>query len=331
MAYPARPLPDIDTDNIHTIGRTEKGEAVLSNGRSGEVALTICVPCYGESADPLIASLIRMPNAHRASLILFDDGSQDEALTRRLARHVIAFPGPARLATAPENKGRAFARNRLIAMAETDWILFLDADMCPDKTDFLDCYLDAIRNSEGPSLIAGGFSLQQVRPTRETALHAAQARASETLSARERRAAPGRYVFTSNILVHADILRDVSFDDGFEGWGWEDVDWGLNVAKAWPVTHIQNTATHLGLDSTQAILGKYGNSGANFAHLAARHPGSVTSMPLYRMARRLQKIPLKPLWRDGAHWGARQGWLPLRLRLTCLKLYRALCYSGHLQ
>ncbi len=328
----AQNAPDLAAyDNIHTIGRTAKGEAVLSNGKSGEVVLTICVPCYAESADPLIASLIRMPEAHRTSLILFDDGSTDEKLTRRLARHVISFPGPARLATAPENHGRAFARNRLVAMAETDWILFLDADMCPDSPDFLARYLTAIRNSEGPSLIAGGFSLTQVRPTRETELHAAQSRASECLNADERSAAPGRYVFTSNILVHADILHEVEFDDGFTGWGWEDVDWGLSVADRFKVTHIQNTATHLGLDSTEAILRKYGTSGANFAHLASRHPTEVARMPLYRMARRLRKIPLKPLWREGANWGARQSWLPLNLRLNCLKLYRAVCYAEHLE
>ena len=312
------------------IGRTDAGETVLSNGISGEAALTICVPCWKDSADAMIAMLVRMEDARSATLILYDDGSADDAMSRKLAHHIARFPGPAPLVTSHENMGRAHARNRLMELAETDWILFLDADMRPDDEHFIARYLEAINNSDGPALIAGGFSLRHVRPTAETALHAAQSNASEIVDAKTRAREPGRYVFTSNILVHKQVMADVSFDDGFTGWGWEDVDWGLNVAGKFPVIHIDNPASHLGLDRTDAILSKFGGSGHNFARLAARHPDAVQSMPLYRMARRFRHLPARPFWRAITRTGAGLNWLPMKLRLACLKTYRALAYAEYL-
>ncbi|WP_370371721.1 glycosyltransferase family 2 protein [Henriciella pelagia] len=310
--------------------RTDAGEAVLSNGISGDAALSICVPCYRDSAAPLAATLSRLPGARQTALLFFDDGSGDEDMSRALARHVMAHPGPARLLTSPRNVGRSEARNRLTALAETDWILFLDADMCPDNEWFLTRYLKALRESDGPSLIAGGFSLRQVAPTTPTGLHYAQSIRSECLPASIRRQEPGRYVFTSNILVHADILDAVTFDEGFTGWGWEDVDWGLRVAERFPVTHIDNTATHLGLDATETLMAKFGGSGANFARLAERHPEAVRSMRLFRMANRLRRLPGRSLLRQVTRHVAAETRLPMKLRLTALKTYRALEYAEHL-
>ncbi|MGB3627395.1 MAG: glycosyltransferase family A protein [Henriciella sp.] len=323
-------FPQMDSHGF-PLGQTAEGETVLSNGVSGEVAISICVPCFHDSADALIATLSRMDLAARATLLLFDDGSGNPALTRLLARHMMHFPGPARLITSPDNLGRAGARNRLLALAETDWVLFLDADMRPDDDQFLVRYLDALRAADGPALIAGGFSLKHVKPTKETELHAAQALKSECLPADTRAKQPGHHVFTSNILVHADILKAVGFDAGFTGWGWEDVDWGLRVAADYPVLHIDNPATHLGLDATPALIDKFGGSAANFAYLAERHPDAVKQMPLWRMARGFRHLPARPLWRGLTKAMAKTGALPLGLRLNALKTYRALCYAEALK
>ena len=119
-------------------------------------------------------------------------------------------------------------------------------------------------------------------------------------------------------------------DDGFAGWGWEDVDWGLRVAGQYPVTHIDNTATHLGLDDTESLLRKFGESGANFARLAERHPEAVRRMRLWTMAKACSRLPLRGLWTPLSRSVARTSWMPMRLRLAALKFYRALRYGEHL-
>lgn len=313
------------------VGRTTAGEDVLSNGVTGEALLSICIPTWKDSADALLASLVRLDGAEQCTLLIFDDGSGDEGLTRLLAQQILRYPGPARLITARSNAGRSHARNRLTELAETDWVLFLDADMRPDDDEFLTRYLDAAEACDAPALIPGGFSLRYATPTAETRLHAAQSIASECVNAAIRAQEPGRYVFTSNILVHREILDQVTFDDGFKGWGWEDVDWGLRIADTYPVHHIDNPATHLGLDTDVALMDKYGSSGANFARVAERHPDAITSTPLYKIARRIARLKLAGLTRPIAKRLATTKFAPLKLRLIGLKLFRAATYAEYLK
>ena len=312
------------------IGATDAGEDVISNGRSGDARISICIPTWRDSSDALLGSLVRMAGANQCTLLVFDDGSLDPALTKVLTRQIMRFPGPARLICAPRNCGRSHARNRLFALAEAKWVLFLDADMQPDDEDFLNRYLDAIDAESVPSLIAGGFSLRHVHPTDETKLHAAQSLASECLPASVRAEAPGRYVFTSNILVHREVLSDIAFDPGFQGWGWEDVDWGLRVAKHFSVIHIDNQATHLGLDSDEKLLNKYAQSVDNFLRLVDRHHDEMAQTSLYRAARRLGNLPgLGPFSRICRRLAGSQ-YLPLKVRLLALKLARASIYGARL-
>ena len=303
------------------------GETVHSNGHKGPVSIAICVPTFRHAATELLTSLPGLVGADQCSLILYDDGTADPALTAQLSQHIDAFPGPATLVTASQNLGRAQARNRLFAHTDADWVLFLDADMQPDDADFLTRYLDAITERSEPALIAGGFSLKHVEVRAATALHAAQSAKSECLDATARSVEPGRYVFTSNILVHRRVIEDVTFDPDFTGWGWEDVDWGLRVADRFEVLHIDNTATHLGLDTTDALMAKFGGSGANFAHLASRHPDAARQMTLYKLARTLSPLPFKGVLASMSGQMARTTALPMTLRLFGLKLYRAARYA----
>lgn len=312
------------------IGKTDVGEEVISNGRSGDAKISICVPTWRDSADALLSSLVRMTGADQCTLLIFDDGSHDPALTRQLTRQIMRFPGPARLICAPKNCGRSHARNRLFALAESEWILFLDADMQPDDSDFLNRYLDATEADEAPSLITGGFSLRHAHPTDDTKLHAEQSRTSECVPASIRAEAPGRYVFTSNILVHRQVLADIAFDPGFQGWGWEDVDWGLRVAEKFPIIHIDNQATHLGLDSDDKLLTKYAHSADNFLRLVDRHPDEMAQSPLYRAARHFSRIPGLRLLSGISRHLASASRLPIRVRLLALKVYRASIYGARL-
>jgi len=311
-------------------GRTPEGEEVISNGKVGDARLSICVPTWRDSADALLCNLMRMEHAEQCTLLIFDDGSLDPSLTRQLTRQIMRFPGPARLVCAPKNCGRSHARNRLFGLAETPWILFLDADMQPDDDDFLNRYLDAVDAQADPALIAGGFSLRHAHPTAQTRLHAAQSQASECVAAGIRANAPGRYVFSSNILVHRDVLTAVEFDQGFQGWGWEDVDWGLRVAPLFPIVHIDNSATHLGLDTDAKLIDKYAQSADNFLRLSERHPEEMSRTPLYRMSKWLSHLPGLRLISQVFRGLAQSKVVPIKGRLLALKLYRAAIYGARL-
>lgn len=305
-------------------------ERIDTNTVTADPVISICIPAWKDDGAPLLQSLAGLDGIETCEVLVYDDGSIDPALTAAILTRLNTLNAPAKLITAAQNHGRAHARNRLIAHARADWLLLLDADMLPDTSAFLVTYLDMLAKHPAPALMAGGFSLNQVSPTPAQALHAAQSARSECLPAQTRQSEPGRYVFTSNILVHRQVLELVRFDDRYSGWGWEDVDWGLRVAAMFPVRHIENTATHLGLDDDAALLRKYETSGANFARLVASHPDAARKMALYRAARKLKSMPGRSAIRAMSRWLATRQTLPIRLRLAGLKLFRAAIYAEDL-
>lgn len=307
-------------------------ESLVSNSRWRQVdpKLSILIPTFRDSASHLIQMLSACDNSDQVEVIVFDDGTNDPDLTENLTAAILEFSGAASLITSSENKGRSEGRNRLQSLARSEWLLFLDADMLPDDVKFISRYLEQISGNESPAMVVGGFSLNLAEPTPKTKLHWAQSIASECVPADIRQQSPGRYVFTSNVLVHQDIMSIIPFDPVFKGWGWEDVDWGIRVAKRFPVQHIDNTATHLGLDTPESLLKKYGTSGHNFWLAVNRHPDELKTSGLARLSGLISRLPGKSIARPIFYTIAiSPGWLmPLALRLLALKLYRATVYGG---
>ncbi|WP_312525599.1 glycosyltransferase family 2 protein [Paracoccus sp. (in: a-proteobacteria)] len=294
--------------------------------------LDICIPVFRHDPTGLILDLARQHGADHSTLLIYDDGSGDCALTARIMAALEAFPGQSRLITASANHGRSAARNALIAASSAAWLLFLDADMAIGCDQFLLAYCAAAAQQNGPCCIVGGFDVNRSSASAATRLHLLQSCRSECLTAARRNADPGRFVFTSNIFLHRSICTEIPFDSGFHGWGWEDVEWGLTIMRRYPILHIDNVAIHLGLDPDRDLLRKYEGSGPNFMLLLARHPDSVKKMQIYRIANLASHMPMLGAWT----WLSRQmvltaaPVLPAALRLYALKVFRALIYAREL-
>lgn len=286
--------------------------------------LSVLIPSYKDDPVLLLAHLNREKVA--VEVIVLDDGSGDAYLALRIAEAVEAMQLPARFVRLTTNEGRAKGRNRLASHARADRMLFLDADMAPDSNHFLADWLALIEAAD-PAVAFGGFSLNQTPPTRENALHRTMALKSDCLSAEDRRKAPEKYVFTSNLLVRRDVFDSIGFDEGFTGWGWEDVEWAMRVTRDHPIVHEDITATHLGLDSAATMARKYEQSAANFARVVATHHKIVSTYPSYKVARLLKRLPLRGVWRPALKAVALADILPLKLRDLSMRLYRAALYA----
>lgn len=291
------------------------------------IPIDICIPIYRHDPSILIRQLSRQHGAADCRLHIYDDGSEDPQLTLAISDALAGFPGQTLLTTATVNHGRAAARNALIAAATSDWLLFLDGDMQIDGQDFLTNYAHAARDQAKPCTIVGGFGIDLSTVTRATMLHALQSRKSECLTALMRNSDPGRFVFSSNIFLHREIIEKVQFNPKFHGWGWEDVDWGLSVARQFPVIHIDNAAIHLGLDEDAALLRKYEMSGPNFLLMLEDHPESVRRMPIYRYARLASYLPLLGMLTRATRRAATAIHLPTHFRLLALKMFRVSVYA----
>jgi len=292
--------------------------------------ISIAIPSCRQDCSDLIDALSRCKASALAEIIVYDDGGKDHALLARMEQNAGNVRAAVRVVSSWQNRGRAAARNAAAAHARSNWILFLDADMSPESPDFIETYLDAADRLELPALvpaiIVGGNSLRFSPTNRKFALHRWQ-QAPECLSAERRNEAPGRYVLSSNLLVHKSVLEACPFDEGFSGSGWEDTDWGLNTQKEFAVFHIDNSATHVGLDDDQALIARHARSGANFARLVERHPEAVAAMPLYRAARAWRGLPFRRAFKVLARLLARSPLLPVALRGRCLKAWRVLVYA----
>jgi glycosyltransferase involved in cell wall biosynthesis len=289
--------------------------------------LSVLIPFLRDDPRALIAALGRQSDtAGAVEIVLFDDGSQDEALTSAVRAALSECPLPGLLLTSAVNFGRAKGRNQLVQAARADVFLFLDGDMLPDDLGFLRAYLDLIA-AGAPAVAFGGFSMRQAPIRREHALHRRMALASDCAPVARRRLEPEKHVFTSNLLVRRDVFETERFDEGFAGWGWEDVEWAMRVTRRHAIVHIDNTATHLGLDPAAAMARKYEQSAANFARVVAAHRDIVSRYPSYRVARALRRLPLRGAWRPLLKQLALADRAPLRARALAMRLYRAALYA----
>jgi glycosyltransferase involved in cell wall biosynthesis len=292
--------------------------------KSARPAISILIPFFRDDPERLLASLDR-EKVGGVELVLLDDGSGDADLAARVTAQIKALNLPARFVALDTNEGRAAGRNRLASNARGQWLLFLDSDMLPDRPNFLAGWLGLVI-TDRPAVAFGGFSLDQAPLLRDHALHRAMALKSDCVPLAERTATPEKYVFTSNLLVRRDVFETEAFDEGFTGWGWEDVEWAMRVSRQHYIMHIDNTATHLGLDKAGVIAAKYEQSAKNFARVVAAHHDIVSTYPSYKVARLLKWAPLRFVWRPALKLIALADIIPIKLRAFSMRLYRAALY-----
>ncbi|MFK0299635.1 glycosyltransferase family 2 protein [Brevundimonas sp. NPDC090276] len=291
-------------------------------------ALSVLIPFLRDDPSPLLTLLEREAGAlnGQVEVILLDDGTADTALTARLGEQIDTQSLPVRLITLSANEGRSIGRNRLASAARGASLLFLDSDMRPDHDRFLQTWA-ALARDQAPAVAFGGFSLLQAPDEARFAVHRRMAARSDCLPRDQRALQPEKHVFTSNLLVRRDVFDSEAFDPGFSGWGWEDVEWAMRVSRRFEVVHLDNPATHMGLDTVETLAAKYEQSAPNFARVVARHPDFVAAYPSYRVAKKLKRVPglkaVRPLFKRAALLPA----LPVALRAFSLRLYRAALYA----
>lgn len=302
-------------------------EVVTDNAAraQAEPQLSVLIPFYRDDPRGLLNALDREPTDGLVELVVLDDCGGDPELSSAVRSHVEGLSMPARLIALSANEGRAKGRNRLARHARSGALLFLDADMAPDDPDFLQRWLAEARS--GSAVTFGGFTVRQTPETPSTALHRAISLGGDCAPAAVRSLQPEKHVYTSNLLIRRDVFQAESFDEGFSGWGWEDVEWGMRVARRWPIRHVDITATHLGLDAAPALLGKYEQSAANFARVVDAHPEVVSRYPSYRAAKLFSRAPLRNLWRPWLRKAALADPLPIAARSFAARAYRAALYA----
>ncbi len=300
---------------------------VSSVGRPKKPRLSILVPYYHDDPVPLMLALSEQCRGRDdVEILIYDDGSNDAELNRKAIAAAKNSNAPLGLFIAEQNLGRSFARNQLFGFARAEWVLFLDADMRPERESFVNDYVELISKMDC-DVIFGGFKVQSLAKDPDRELHRALSEVSDCLTLEERQAAGPQFVCSSNLAVRKDVLKAEPFDPEFSGWGWEDSEWAARVFKQFKLIHADIPAWHLGLETTDTLLRRFQTSGPNYLRFTEKHPELAETLPLFRIVRRLKKIPGQKLSRPILRLIVRLRFAPLRLRLLALKLWRASWYA----
>ena len=232
--------------------------------------LSILIPYFQDDPTDLLEALLqqiqRQPQAGTIEVLLYDDGSNDDALNERVIARVKRAHSAVHLIINTRNKGRSTARNTLQNKARAEWVLFLDADMRPVTRSFLSDYMTLIKDDIA-DIIFGGFTVPAKADTPDQELHRAFSEVSDCLPLQARQAAGPQFVVSSNLCIRKSVINHERFDDSFVGWGWEDSEWAARAAKSHRLIHADIPTLHLGLQTTDTLLKRFQNIGLNYVRL----------------------------------------------------------------
>lgn len=290
-------------------------------------ALSILVPYYRDDPSALLESLAaQIGGRGDIEILIYDDGTGDTDLNTKLSAIVTTLDVPVNLLIADGNLGRSFARNALTQHARAPWVLFLDADMLPVTPHFVADYV-ALINAETADIIFGGFEVPQSVSDPHRELHRAFSEVSDCLSLQARQERGPQYVCSSNLCVRKTVLETEGFDPGFSGWGWEDSEWAARVTRQFALLHADIPALHLGLETTETLLRRFKDSGANYLRFTEKHPELAKTLALFNVTQKLRQVPGQAIMRPVLKAMVKFRFAPLRLRLMALKMWRASWYA----
>ena len=262
--------------------------------------LSILIPVYNWNVTLLLRKILDEINGFsldgKVEVIVLDDCSTAADILRDNENFVEenrhAYLHYRRL---DRNTGRSVVRNILTEQAQGDFFLFLDCDVLPDSGRFIRNYLEYVQRNDHDVVCGGRSYLTRILPGTEYDYYEYFGKRKEVKSAEVRNAMPWRHILTSNVMVRKHVYRAVPFNEQFIGYGYEDIEWGIRLAKQWSILHIDNTASHLGLISKATAHEKMQQAVPNYLLLRRQYPAAFAVATVGKLAQTLTILPEKML------------------------------------
>ncbi len=269
--------------------------------------LSILIPVFNFDVTKLVHALHAQCTSSGIifEILVFDDGSTD--LFKKKNKKITNLTNIAYRELAV-NHGRSKIRNLLGKTAKYDYLLYLDGDTMPVDDTFISKYL---QHTQKDKTLCGGITYDASPPEdKNYQLHWLYGRNRETKPATIRNRHPYHSFLTGNFFIPRAIFLAVLFEEKISGYGHEDTVFGFALKnRRYPILHIDNPVTHLGLEPAATYLKKSRKAISNLVFLqkeAGFTPGLHTKLlstydkinraglsPLYRLFYRFAKKPIE--------------------------------------
>lgn len=128
----------------------------IENNISENIKITVVIPCYNcsETIEECINSVFKQTYQPK-EIVVIDDGSND-ATIKKLIELKSHCPSNIKFTIIEqENSGPSVARNKGVALADTEWIAFLDSDDYWENKN-LEYFVQFIKENNDFALVGGG-------------------------------------------------------------------------------------------------------------------------------------------------------------------------------
>lgn len=229
--------------------------------------LSILVPTYNYKTIDLVKELQQQAISEKIDfeIIVGDDKSSDLEIVNQ--NQIINDLENCSYLVNKQNLGRGGNLNALVKQSKFDWVLFLDCDVMPEKSNFLKNYTDCIKNQKS-EICFGGLIYDKKKPKSDELLRWFYGHKRESISLEKRKLKPYETTLTSNILIKKSVLEQFPFHSEIKNYGFEDLVFVLELKKNnIKIEHIENPVLHLNLEKSLVFVNKFQSSLANLKYL----------------------------------------------------------------
>lgn len=245
--------------------------------------ISILIPSYSYDVSNLLEELHLqlLQQNYTFEIIVLDDASPKPIKIKTLKNTI--------LLKAETNFGRLKARRFLAEKANYKWLLFLDADVLPKNSNFIQFYFDAIKTKY--DTFFGGFSYYNTLPKKNFRLRYYYGKSKEQVDALIRNRNPYKVIISGNFLIKKDIFLSLNFNLK-DGYGLDNYFGALLKENKISVKHLNNEVYHLGLEKSADYLVKKEAAAKTLLVLYKRNPNIKHDNDLLEWFSRLTKLKL---------------------------------------
>lgn len=215
--------------------------------------VSIVIPVYNYNIVALVKELHSQLIASKIifEIIAMDDFSRNQFIVENSEIDALSYTS---LEKSTKNHGRTKIRQLLSIKARYEWLLFLDADVMPKNSNYIQNYINLI--PENYDAIYGGFSYKPEAPKPDNVLRWKYGRNKEEVDASIRNKNPYKIVISANFIIKKNIFEHINSNLTDNCYGYDNYFGALLKQYKANIFHINNEVYHLGIEPNYQFLKK---------------------------------------------------------------------------